>query len=582
MVMANEAVKLVTACVKSADVDKCSAICQKCSLQPTTGTENGRKRIREAASIRNDSTNRRLKLIGDGNFVYHMNNECYKAYTLRKTLEKIEADKTVCAGQFEVEADGNSESFATVPNVRSKNTPRPGPSPQIDIYRQKCVICGCVKHQGLDEKYRISESNRALKFLEASVFIQDDVYTRTCDLQDVNSVFGADLYCHKICVNRYIQKYEREFSRKSNERHRSCKQKAWSDVVCHIEMGLCNGEGYELSYVRDIMNKKLESENTVSNREVKVLLMCHFGDNIRFSRPKQLTKSVMFFGNNVTAETMAETIRNADPVRECALLLRQSLLETDFDLNDRFCDASDLEKSWNKVKIPEPLLKFFATLYNFNADAFDAPTVGQIGTTELNDEIDRPTLDEPEGVSECKYRQMHALFQTMYYDLYRGRKRTPIHLMNSQAIYDACKSATLITTFNHFGMCSSYDELMRHHNDMASFTIESSNETVPFPNHFESGSFTLGAFDNFDHDEATLSGMDGSHDKVTVLFQESGSSAPRKPKILETNIQHGPKTFNTDLKCQQLKQFSLSLPGRLICLQNTLFQPLLIQSKRIY
>ena len=64
---------------------------------------------------------------------------------------------------------------------------------------------------------------------------------------------------------------------------------------------------------------------------------------------------------------MAETIRSTDPIQQCAELIRQSLLDTDFELNDRFCDANYLKTSWNNVNIPKPLLKFFEALYRFDA-----------------------------------------------------------------------------------------------------------------------------------------------------------------------------------------------------------------------
>jgi len=75
----------------------------------------------------------------------------------------------------------------------------------------------------------------------------------------------------------------------------------------------------------------------------------------------------MCFSKSVTAKSMAETIRSTDPIKQCAELIRQSLLDTDFELNDRFCDANDLKTPWNNVSIPEPLLKFFEALYRFDA-----------------------------------------------------------------------------------------------------------------------------------------------------------------------------------------------------------------------
>ena len=52
-----------------------------------------------------------------------------------------------------------------------------------------------------------------------------------------------------------------------------------------------------------------------------------------------------------------------------------------------------------------------------------------------------------------------------------------------------------------------------------------------------------------------MSGIRGSHDTVTVLFQEAGGCKQAKPKVSETNIVHGKKTLNVDLECQKLKHF---------------------------
>ena len=252
-----------------------------------------------------------------------------------------------------------------------------------------------MKHQGDYEKYRISETNRAMKFLEAAVFMQDDVYTRTCDLQDIHAVFGADLYCHKQCVNRYLLKYERFKDKSSEDKSTNHKNEAWTNIISDIETGLANGNGYELSFVRDAMNKHLEV-GSVTNREVTILLTNHFSDQICFSQPKQLNRSGLFFSKGITNENMAETIRSTDPIRQCTDIIRQSLLDIDFDLQDRFCDANDLRTSWNAVSVPELSLKFMATLYNFDPTEFTA------GPRIPDDEDVRPKdmKDERAGTSE--------------------------------------------------------------------------------------------------------------------------------------------------------------------------------------
>ncbi len=61
----------------------------------------------------------------------------------------------------------------------------------------------------------------------------------------------------------------------------------------------------------------------------------------------------------------------------------------------------------------------------------------------------------------------------------------------------------------------SYDEVQRYQNDLARFIVESSRHEVPFPSHFIHSQFSIVAFDNFDRNEATLSGI-GS----TIILSE--------------------------------------------------------------
>ena len=90
---------------------------------------------------------------------------------------------------------------------------------------------------------------------------------------------------------------------------------------------------------------------------------------------------------------------------------------------------------------------------------------------------------------------------------------------------------------------------------MDKFIVESGSDEDPFSSHFGSTQFTIPAFGNFDHNEVTLSGIRGSHDKVSVLFQDDDGSKVEKPRISETRTEHGPKTFTCKLKCQERQLF---------------------------
>ena len=56
-------------------------------------------------------------------------------------------------------------------STRSQVSPRAPPkSYNVEIYRKSCAICGHLNHKGDYEKFRISEEERAKKFVKAVVF----------------------------------------------------------------------------------------------------------------------------------------------------------------------------------------------------------------------------------------------------------------------------------------------------------------------------------------------------------------------------------------------------------------------------
>lgn len=380
------------------DIDKC-IICQRNTDQALTSNEQGRKRILDASGIRDDTVTKRLKsLDSDESFAYHMSNECYKKYTLKKTLEKLAQKSSVQESKEPVSRQ-----------TRSSSTSRLPPSSDVDIYRQVCVICGHKKHKGTYKKFRISEYDRAAKLLKASVFFQDSTYVRMCDLQDPEAVFGADLYYHKHCCSSYLQQYEhalqKEHSDKSKTSDKLC---AFAAMLEQISPELRNGKGYALSDLRIQANGLLNTQDkTFSNRELKLLLLNEFGDDICFSSSREVNKSAMVFLSTVSAEEMADKIRSTDHIRTCAESLRNVLLETDLGLQDKFCDANELEQAWNNITIPEPVLTFLSSLCNVNKthiQGSDLLSDQAEGDGELPDS-DTTTL------SQAKMRKVMALFQ---------------------------------------------------------------------------------------------------------------------------------------------------------------------------
>lgn len=359
------------------DISKC-IICQQENKAKTTGAERGRKRILEAASIRKDCVNKRLKAIdGIDKFVYHSTNQCYKNYTLQKTLKTI--IQKSAQSKSHLGTDKNSSRIR-----RSQISARSNPTKDINVYKTSCVICGHLKGFGTYKKYRLSENESAKRFLDATIYFKDEVYTRTCDLNNKESVFAADLYYHTKCLRKYIRNYEYICSKEDMSLGKT-KDDIFEIFFDRIDTGLKSVEGFELSNIRTIAND-CNSDISFSNREIKLGLCKHYGTNVHFSIPRQVNKSEMCF-YKCNTEDLADSIRCFNPISECAKKLREELMATDFDLQNSFCDATALEKSWEQFQMPDVFIQFFAVLFGFNEKCFQTPDDCENCTEDIcNDE----------------------------------------------------------------------------------------------------------------------------------------------------------------------------------------------------
>ncbi len=417
--------------------------------EKTRANEDGHDKIKEAAKIRKDNTILdRLKAIEGKDFVYHTTNKCYKTYTDKRALARIRQGSTYDWSKEEEECI-EDEDYKKA--TRSSLSPRDPPSQHKSKYTTKCVICNQFKKWGTYDKYRISEDGKADTFLDATIYFQDEVFVRTSDLQDKAAVFGSDLYCHHKCSNHYYHDYERKMKLQSLNHKHTVKANAFKMLMKEITPELQKGIGFKLSSLRDTLNSNMkEVEYSFKNREVKLFLMQHFKSKIAFSQSTSANKSDMVFMANITQSEMVDVLRSHSPLEESANIIRQELLNVDFDLDDKFCDAQELEKAWNDMIIPESLLLFMSVLFNFNPEHFSTvnPETDEEDEEEETIEDDTGAQEEhiKSNISVVKKRKMLALFQEMYYVLHRGRKRTPMHVMNAESVHTVCKSKQIIDT----------------------------------------------------------------------------------------------------------------------------------------
>ena len=110
-------------------------------------------------------------------------------------------------------------------------------------------------------------------------------------------------------------------------------------------------------------------------------------------------------------------------VKIAAQSIRKCLLEADFDLEDKYYDAQELNHSWKDMVLLAGLGAFFSVLYNVNQTKLLAETI-----TNCDDSTEKESEVNDSVAEDRKITKLKALYQTMYYNVHNGRCRTPLYL----------------------------------------------------------------------------------------------------------------------------------------------------------
>lgn len=437
-------------------------------------TPSGCEKVRWAANIRRDEVYNRVdSLLKDELFSYHTTNDCYKNYThknvVTKLLEKRSKESPESADKNQTQSSESASDATNIRTTRSKLNP--SSAPNKDDHR--CIICSCAKHNQDRTLFRISEDARAERFYEITRYFKDDLFLRTSHIQNAKDIFAADIYYHKNCMRTY----ERSYAKKKKERasdtqeiddevsnNNECtslclgKTESISIVIESIISRLESGEIFQLSKIRDQINESIASDMQVYNRYIKQYLTNNYKDKIEFSVPSNKNKSTLFYCSTTSLDSVIEKLQPENILKESGKIIKQSMEKVNFDLQDKFCDASSLENSWKENTIPQEILIIFSQIYNFSITQFQ----------KKKDKTNASVSDKKkEHLSEQKILKIKSLFQVMYYIYKNGLERTPLQVMNGLAIHYSCRSKSLIDSMNHLGLSISFDDVLRIKNRLA-------------------------------------------------------------------------------------------------------------------
>ena len=113
-----------------------------------------------------------------------------------------------------------------------------------------------------------------------------------------------------------------------------------------------------------------------------------------------------------------------------------------------------------------------------------------------------------------------------------------MHVMFGHSTYGKTRIRALITTPNHIGVSTSYNDNRKSRNLLSSYAVlASKSEGTPIPSHFTKTDFCIGAMDNSDYaDNSSLSGTHSKHYTAMLLFQEAVNKPAAKPPISSAGL----------------------------------------------
>ena len=195
------------------------------------------------------------------------------------------------------------------------------------------------------------------------------------------------------------------------------------------------------------------------------------------------------FSSSIQLNDVVNSVRRMNVMKSAAATISEALLNVDFKVENRFCDAQELKKSYKTTKVPDVLLTFFSVLLNqgraklIRDDCKSDNIFDQHNFFEFEDEEDKR--------HEFSLK-LKSLFQIMYCQVTLGKHKTPLHATNANAIYEKCMSRKLISAFNKQGTCTSYKSMKTQSSNLAKFTVyESLSMDVHLPSHFETQTLLL-------------------------------------------------------------------------------------------
>ena len=96
----------------------------------------------------------------------------------------------------------------------------------------------------------------------------------------------------------------------------------------------------------------------------RILFLKHLVRTYSFCKSELKNESLFAFSSSISIADVINTIRVTDVIKAPVVEMGKALLNMDFNLDNKFCDAHELHDSWGNTVFPDTLMTFLSALFN--------------------------------------------------------------------------------------------------------------------------------------------------------------------------------------------------------------------------
>ena len=513
-----------------------------------------------ALELRRDEVYERLKSdfdsLATADVKWHSN--CYEKWTSKENLRYMQRRRSAFSPTPAEESKIGTQSETSL-----TETSRVSRSQSTSTDWTMCLFCKKKTHRRVKEMTMVRTFQACETIVQAATAKGDEDMLRTTGAVS-NDLVAAEARYHRACHASYISKANLQYAGFHEGRQETCYDTAFKQLAEDISADLNGGKAFDMTILLDRYNHFLRGQgvavDSYTTQRLKLRLKKHFGDDIVFHKPYDLSKSELLYSSSISLQDVINSAYQCNTATATGVPRKQPT--TAMDDCDRvsllYRTAKLIKSEINEcqgisVRPPNIMDLTLTKSKSVIPDSLDWLLRWVIAKPEKEDEDE---FSAPECSNSSDERRVLMLAQDVVHCATHARTNMPKHVALGIAVRHMTRSKQLITMLSRMGHCDSYDDVEATDTSLAQEILAKSDifGTV-LPSNISPGVFVQVAADNNDMTEETLDGKRTTHATTVVLYQRGHFGPVPEPRVYSDQTKRK-RTLESTGMCQSIREYS--------------------------